>query len=203
MKKYLIILVLIILVLAGAVYYYLNFQKPADQSDQVACTMDAKICPDGSAVGRQGPKCEFAECPVAKVLDETADWQTYKSDKYGFEFKYPTGWHYNASNDLAQTRVCLNPKGISGDCSAILTINSGITKADFQSKFKTLYEKNGSVSESIIGINGIDGNLFYISGNGFSKNVFFDKNGYVYSFAVIAEHEDVFEKILTTFKFTK
>lgn len=30
----------------------------------VACTMDAKICPDGSAVGRQGPHCEFAPCPV-------------------------------------------------------------------------------------------------------------------------------------------
>lgn len=29
----------------------------------VACTMDAKICPDGSAVGRTGPNCEFAPCP--------------------------------------------------------------------------------------------------------------------------------------------
>ena len=28
-----------------------------------ACTMEAKICPDGSAVGRQGPNCEFAPCP--------------------------------------------------------------------------------------------------------------------------------------------
>lgn len=32
----------------------------------VACTMDAKICPDGSAVGRSGPKCEFAPCPTPK-----------------------------------------------------------------------------------------------------------------------------------------
>lgn len=29
----------------------------------VACTMEAKICPDGSAVGRTGPNCEFAACP--------------------------------------------------------------------------------------------------------------------------------------------
>ncbi|MDO8492981.1 MAG: Gmad2 immunoglobulin-like domain-containing protein [bacterium] len=28
-----------------------------------ACTMEAKICPDGSAVGRTGPNCEFAPCP--------------------------------------------------------------------------------------------------------------------------------------------
>lgn len=31
--------------------------------NQVACTQEAKICPDGSAVGRQGPNCEFAPCP--------------------------------------------------------------------------------------------------------------------------------------------
>jgi hypothetical protein len=29
----------------------------------VACTMDAKQCPDGSYVSRKGPKCEFAKCP--------------------------------------------------------------------------------------------------------------------------------------------
>ena len=29
----------------------------------VACTMEAKMCPDGSYVGRTGPKCEFAPCP--------------------------------------------------------------------------------------------------------------------------------------------
>lgn len=28
----------------------------------VACTMDAKMCPDGSYVGRVGPNCEFAPC---------------------------------------------------------------------------------------------------------------------------------------------
>lgn len=30
---------------------------------EVGCTMEAKICPDGSAVGRSGPLCEFEKCP--------------------------------------------------------------------------------------------------------------------------------------------
>lgn len=30
----------------------------------VACTMEAKLCPDGSAVGRTGPNCEFEKCPT-------------------------------------------------------------------------------------------------------------------------------------------
>jgi hypothetical protein len=29
-----------------------------------ACTMEAKICPNGSSVGRTGPNCEFAPCPT-------------------------------------------------------------------------------------------------------------------------------------------
>lgn len=28
------------------------------------CPADAKVCPDGSAVSRVGPKCEFAPCPT-------------------------------------------------------------------------------------------------------------------------------------------
>ncbi len=28
------------------------------------CTAEAKVCPDGSAVGRVGPSCEFAACPT-------------------------------------------------------------------------------------------------------------------------------------------
>ncbi|PIQ72540.1 hypothetical protein COY13_02180 [Candidatus Roizmanbacteria bacterium CG_4_10_14_0_2_um_filter_36_35] len=30
--------------------------------EPIVCTMDAKICPDGSAVGRVPPNCEFEEC---------------------------------------------------------------------------------------------------------------------------------------------
>jgi hypothetical protein len=40
------------------------FGGKAPLGGQVACTMEAKICPDGTAVGRQGPNCEFAPCPT-------------------------------------------------------------------------------------------------------------------------------------------
>ncbi len=35
------------------------------EPEPVFCTQEAKLCPDGSYVGRTGPKCEFAQCPVA------------------------------------------------------------------------------------------------------------------------------------------
>jgi len=37
--------------------------RPMPPDDQVMCTMEAKICPDGTGVGRTGPNCEFAPCP--------------------------------------------------------------------------------------------------------------------------------------------
>lgn len=36
-----------------------------EPSDPVACTMDAKQCPDGSYVGRSGQNCEFV-CPTVR-----------------------------------------------------------------------------------------------------------------------------------------
>lgn len=32
-------------------------------TDTTVCTQDARRCPDGSFVGRTGPRCEFAACP--------------------------------------------------------------------------------------------------------------------------------------------
>jgi hypothetical protein len=39
----------------------------------VACTQDAKQCPDGTYVSRTGPNCEFSACPMASTC--VTDWQ--------------------------------------------------------------------------------------------------------------------------------
>lgn len=44
-------------------YDYANAALESGQKKLQACTEEAKICPDGSAVGRSGPNCEFAPCP--------------------------------------------------------------------------------------------------------------------------------------------
>ncbi|MFA6511948.1 MAG: hypothetical protein WCV86_02395 [Patescibacteria group bacterium] len=68
-------------------------------ANTVACTEEAKLCPDGSAVGRTGPNCEFAACPGENTntsVDLTADWETYTNDTYGYSIRYPKGWVYDA-----------------------------------------------------------------------------------------------------------
>jgi hypothetical protein len=42
---------------------FLIFLAGCVQQQPVACTEDAKLCPDGSAVGRILPNCDFAPCP--------------------------------------------------------------------------------------------------------------------------------------------
>lgn len=32
----------------------------------VSCTQDVMICPDGSSVGREAPNCEFNKCPDSR-----------------------------------------------------------------------------------------------------------------------------------------
>lgn len=64
MEMKIILTIIILLILAGVgsfVYQYYFVSESSDES--VACTMEAKLCPDGSYVGRVAPSCEFEECP--------------------------------------------------------------------------------------------------------------------------------------------
>lgn len=63
--------------------------SPSVTGEPVFCTQEAKTCPDGSSVGRSGPKCEFSKCPET-VSAKKAGWKTYKNYSYGFEFSYPS-----------------------------------------------------------------------------------------------------------------
>jgi len=51
-----------------------------------ACPEDAKICPDGSSVGRQGPNCEFAACPA--VQSETNEVTFVCKDNKSIQAKF-------------------------------------------------------------------------------------------------------------------
>lgn len=71
------------------------------ETDKVACTMDAKICPDGSFVGRSGPNCEFTPCSI-----NTTTWKTYVNEKYvGYTIKYPSSFEIKKLEQTGDTVV--------------------------------------------------------------------------------------------------
>lgn len=57
--------IVVILVIGIGGFIYRNVTEHA--STATACTMEAKICPDGSSVGRTGPDCDFAACAFPNV----------------------------------------------------------------------------------------------------------------------------------------
>lgn len=71
------------------------------------CTEEAKLCPDGSAVGRTGPQCEFEACPSASGTQAVKEFivtgknfsfspdviSVKKGDRVKITFKNTAGFH--------------------------------------------------------------------------------------------------------------
>lgn len=91
--------VVLVLGISAGTFYFANHSSnpakniPSPSPAQVACTQDAKLCPDGSYVARIAPKCEFSPCPTPKESTnsaETANWKTYTNKNISFQ--YPSDW---------------------------------------------------------------------------------------------------------------
>lgn len=54
-----------LVLIAFAGFFYRNITE--NPRGPVGCTLEAKLCPDGTAVGRTGPSCTFAECVPPNV----------------------------------------------------------------------------------------------------------------------------------------
>ncbi|MEX2029101.1 MAG: cupredoxin domain-containing protein [Candidatus Paceibacterota bacterium] len=103
-NTYIIILVLIVLVVGGALVFGMGGKTEvptgeapisvptgSDKEEAVFCTMDAKLCPDGSYVGRTGPNCEFSACPeVVDTEESTADVKEFTVSASNFSFSPST-----------------------------------------------------------------------------------------------------------------
>jgi len=92
MKKTIIIIV-IVLILLGVAWFVLRFLIGGSEKPTV-CTMDAKLCSDGSYVGRVPPDCNFSLCPKEDLItiespianEETSSPLLIKGQARGFWF---------------------------------------------------------------------------------------------------------------------
>ena len=209
-----IIIIAVAVVAFGGVfaYQYFSAKKTNNQPQNlIACTQEARVCPDGSAVGRTGPNCEFAACPA--TVDQTAGWQIYTNNEYGFEFQYPANGNVKTGYDWVpdfwppQVKVV----SINEDVVRACPISSG-----------GYYDQLAS-SRKFVDINGF-GNpvtLYKLSYNGtksgslrycyITKSTKTENYIMYFEFTSTTDVEHVLEKdvdaltqkILSTFKFTK
>lgn len=70
MKQALLLGVLILILGVAAFLYRATLEAPTHNTNTASstvCTMDARTCPDGTSVGRTGPSCSFAACPLPNI----------------------------------------------------------------------------------------------------------------------------------------
>jgi len=148
-----ILILLLVFVVAGYLFYQKNYAKP----EQVACTADAKLCPDGSYVGRTGANCEFASCP-----ENNSKTKVYENNSYGFQFQYPD--YYEISDiktqqgfyDYEVTKI-VEAKGANPNTKgAVFTVFADNAKENLDNCFKS-----GS-GEQLTETKEINGQTFYV-----------------------------------------
>ena len=131
MKKIIIGIIVVIaaifLVIVGLGVYKFNF---TNDDIHFACTEEAKLCPDGSAVGRTGAKCEFAPCPpISSLLSEAearviAEKSCIKGGEVlssGIYNENSKTWWYDAN--LNATREGCNPACVVSEETKTAEIN--------------------------------------------------------------------------------
>ena len=88
MKQLLAGIVFLLVLGVGGFLYRNTLEHPSGPKGtrSVACTTEAKLCPDGTSVGRTGPACEFTICSLPNAQDS----------KLGISFVIPAGYVANA-----------------------------------------------------------------------------------------------------------
>lgn len=82
----LLVVLLAFVFIAGGFAYRAYIER---KSEVIACPLDAKVCPDGTTLGRTGPACTFAECPPPNIALESL----------GIAFVLPSGYTALAPDD--------------------------------------------------------------------------------------------------------
>ncbi|MDP3770216.1 MAG: hypothetical protein U1A25_02260 [Candidatus Sungbacteria bacterium] len=191
------------------------FVRPSYVNHEIiACTQEAKSCPDGSSVGRTGLNCEFALCPSEALCEggvcsevfpsqfpsaDTSNWKTYRNEQYGFEMKYPPEWTHGYDNPAFPGKGNFTHIRLQTDPTRSISIQVTPGKVTFGSKNYKILELNGVEVVKLL-----DSGAFRI----FHRKP--DFGIYINDTSKVAEYgnyfpvdSDVIEEIVSTFKFIK
>ena len=218
-----IALVIILLVVAGAIGYLAVIKPQCELTsppDVYTCRsylgkLIEKMAPKNPATPQPRATIASPGTPTPITSSETANWKTYRNEKYGFEVGYPGDWDKEIKNDhLISFWQKIN---LTGDLSQENFIQISISQIPLQYKksFQDDTEKNNNFSidhfKAIrkVRINTPDGHTENITL--FKDDYFFiidlrsNLSGNTGSIDHKNENLDttVLEKILATFKFTK
>jgi hypothetical protein len=196
------------------IYNLINTLYSGNVPVQNACTMEAKLCPDGSSVGRSGPNCEFSPCPAPNASPSAiqTNWKTYNNPAFGVVFDYPSDAELKESqNEIVVSKKmkglncyqpgCIDPlditieKGKAGANKDIESIaNSWLTTKYGSSTGAAFSYEDVAGSKMLKNIPGMCGSEYFILVNG---DYFVIQQSYC-----TKQTGDLANQILSTLKFT-
>lgn len=170
------------------------------------------------------PKQEISEQPVSQKPKEptstqpqeststaeidTADWKTYRSEKWGFEIKYPNIFTLKEGNKLLELR-CANEEKTSlcqYPCYPSIKVIDDISVYEYEHSLYSLYAPSTEViSVKSIVINGNKGKEIILSGyemGAVERYIVLPKDSRIYQIeSCDLFDERIFNQILSTFQF--
>jgi hypothetical protein len=118
------IVVIVVLAIGMGVWYAISNRRPADvplPGDVVACTEEAKMCPDGSSVARTGPQCAFAACPFTAV--DRTDWQQ-SAMGLPFQLQFPATW--KSTSEIMNEGLLMQETYTGEQGTVVVTYGTGL-----------------------------------------------------------------------------
>jgi hypothetical protein len=177
----------------------------------ISCTADALECPDGSFVGRIGPKCEFAKCPGTPAID-TSTWKIYTNTEQKYTVKYPSdefvrllcpdeGFLLNPRGSEKRETIDMATCARDGSYTIEIISNNSLPEPEESEYY--------SVAQETVVVDGISATKYILTKSDiespfpdWQSKIYVLKNGKKYIIQLSSkEYVDIFNQIVSTFTF--
>ena len=210
----LVVILIAVVMLGGGylAYQQTNKDSSTPPPNQVVCTQDAKLCPDGTSVGRTGPNCEFAACPnpESSPSAETASWKTYTNNNYSFRFNYPQDWKISTqigtdNSSFFITLIAPNQRSQLGD-NINIDVHDNRTNLSIDQYIRKIAGSD-PYQYKTVEVNGLQAREYLdLPEASYVRRIYIKHESYIYEISIqsdVDEYLAIFDQILSTFRFIK